>query len=222
MCTRIDGHGWTDTVFSMRATCATLCVEEREGGKGVVELSEWNNQARIKRPLVHMRGISLPARLSPPSGRTIRTRDNYCNYSARNSRAESAQGYVKSRPFPCKCPLARFHALLASCVPGSRACVRNTWCVTRISGNLRRSRRGLCLSSGEYMQINPMWIRPKVFNGAIRGREGGGFGSLFLPVVPVFEKRMKLLELYINTEYIYIQCNRRAISILKQAILLVL
>lgn len=42
------------------------------------------------------------------------------------------------------------------------------------------------------MQINPMWIRPKVFNGAIRGREGGGFGSLFLPVVPVFEKRMKL------------------------------
>lgn len=72
------------------------------------------------------------------------------------------------------------------------------------------------------MQINPMWIRPKVFNGAIRGREGGGFGSLFLPVVPVFEKRMKLLELYINIEYIYIQCNRRAILILKQAILLVL
>lgn len=77
------------------------------------------------------------------------------------------------------------------------------------------------------MQINPMWIRPKVFNGAIRGREGGGFGSLFLPVVPVFEKRMKLLELYINIEYIYIlsiyiQCNRRAISILKQTVLLVL
>lgn len=69
------------------------------------------------------------------------------------------------------------------------------------------------------MQINPMWIRPKVFNGAIRGREGGGFGSLFLPV---FEKRMKLLELYINIEYIYIQCNRRAISILKQTVLLVL
>lgn len=67
-----------------------------------------------------------------------------------------------------------------------------------------------------------MWIRPKVFNGAIRGREGGGFGSLFLPVVPVFGKRMKLLELYINTEYIYIQCNRRAISILKQTVLLVL
>lgn len=72
------------------------------------------------------------------------------------------------------------------------------------------------------MQINPMWIRPKVFNGAIRGREGGGFGSLFLAVVPVFEKRMKLLELYINIEYIYIQCNRRAISILKQTVLLVL
>lgn len=27
---------------------------------------------------------------------------------------------------------------------------------------------------------------------------------MFLPVVPVFEKRMKLLELYINIEYIYI------------------
>lgn len=129
--THICVHESTDTDgrirFSRCALRARLCVWRR----GRERRGWWNSQNGTIRlessgRLFHMRGISLPARLSPPSGRTIRTRDNYCNYSARNSRAESAQGYVKSRPFPCKCPLARFHALLASCVLGSRACLRNT------------------------------------------------------------------------------------------------
>lgn len=113
MYTRIDGgHGWTDGFLDARLECGRDWREAGGGGEreGVVELREWNNQARIKRPLVPYAGTSP---LPPPSGRTIQTRDNYCNYSARNSRAR--KDTLSRGHFHANARLARFHVCPASC-----------------------------------------------------------------------------------------------------------
>lgn len=124
------------------------------------------------------------------------------------------QGYVKSRPFPCKCPLARFQRSSPPPPPppfasAPRVC---TSCVTRISANLRRSRRGLCLSSGEYMQINPMWMdTAQGFEWWWWRREGRRILEVCSLLFDVFEKRLKLSlrQLCINIilNNTYIQCN---------------
>lgn len=54
----MDGYGFLDARYVRDSVCGGGW--EREGGKGVVELSEWNNQARIKRPLVPYAGNISP------------------------------------------------------------------------------------------------------------------------------------------------------------------